>query len=186
MVIAHSFRSTVSSMSLSTSTPVPSLFKHAGPPPPLPLLTSQTEIAYDPIRHYTITAHEEISSGSQIMRHHSVPPVSRSKSIVRFQSLPPDHQHDNNASQYSESSLSSLSSVSSDSESEASDDLDEEPKKIPKPPGEAGRPGRGGYTLRVVLDWNPADYKKVSVCESVVSALAELILAVCRITLNRK
>jgi hypothetical protein len=176
MAIAHSFRSTVSSMSLSTSTPVPSLFKHVGPPPPLPLLTSQTQIVYDPIRHYTITAHEEILSGSQTMRHHSVPPVPRSKSIVRFQSLPPDHhQYDDNDSQHSESSPSSLSSLSSDSESEASDDSDGEPKKIPKPPGEAGRPGRGGYTLRVALNWNPEDYKKVSVCESVVSALAELI-----------
>jgi hypothetical protein len=172
MAIAHSFGSTVSSMSLSTSTPVPSLFKHAGPPPPLPLLTSQTQIAYDPIRHYTIIAHEEISSGSQTMRHHSVPPAPRSKSMVRFQSLPPDHQYDDNDSQHSESSLSSLSS---DSESEASDDSDGEPKKIPKPPGEAGRPGRGGYTLRVVLKWSPEDYKKVLVCKSVVSALAKLI-----------
>lgn len=103
------------------------------------------------------------------MRHNSLPPVPRSKSIVRFQSLPPD---DDNASQHSESSLSSLSSVS---ESEAYDDSDGEPKKIPKPPGEASRPGRGGYTLRVVLGWNPKDYKKVLVCESVVSALAELI-----------
>ncbi|KIM77377.1 hypothetical protein PILCRDRAFT_91123 [Piloderma croceum F 1598] len=131
------------------STPVPPLFKHTGPPPPLPLLTSQTNIAYIPIRLYTITAHEEISSVSQTIRHHSVPPTPKSKGIIRFQSLPPD-----NASQRSESSLSSLSSLSLDSESEASEDSDGGLKKIPKLPGEAGRPGRGGYTLR-------DDYKKL-------------------------
>jgi hypothetical protein len=151
------------------STPVPPLFNHAGPPPPLPLLTSQTNIAYIPIRPYTITAHEEISSVSQTIRHHSVPPTPKSKGIIRFQSLPPD-----NASQRSESSLSSLSS---DSESEASEDSDEGLKKIPKPPGEAGRPGRGGYTLRDVMNWSAQDYKKLLVrklAESKASAFAEL------------
>jgi len=144
------------------SSPVPPLFKHAGPPPPLPLLTSQTIIFYDPLRPYTITAHEEIQPASLTMRHHSVPPTPRTNSIVRFQSLPPDDPHNDSASQHSESSP--LTSLDSESESDTSDNSDEGPKKIPKPPGEAGRPGRGGYTLRVALSWSAQDHKKLSVC----------------------
>jgi hypothetical protein len=151
---------------MAISTPVPPLFEPGAPPPALPLLTSQTDIFYNPLRLDTITAHEELPFSSQTNRHHSVPPPTTNLPRVRFHSLPP--RQNNNASEYSDSSLTSLSS---DSESDSSSDESEGDEKIPKPPGEAGRPGRGGYTLRIALGWNPEDHKKLVVSAIIIQWL---------------
>jgi hypothetical protein len=153
---------------MAVSTPVPALYEPGAPPPTLPLLTSQTDIFYNPLHSCTITAREELPPGQQTKRHQSLPPTPNSAGRVRFQSLPAPSN--DNVSEDSDSSLTSLSS--SDSESD-SDELNEEDNKIGKPQGEAGRPGRGGYNLRVALGWAADDHKKLlvrifitSFCES--------------------
>ena len=146
---------------MAVSTPVPALYEPGAPPPTLPLLTSQTDIFYNPLHSCTITAREELPPGQQTRCHQSLPPTPNLAGRVRFQSLPA-HSNDD-VSEDSDSSLTSLSSSDSDSESD-SDELNEEDNKIGKPPGEAGRPGRGGYNLRVALGWAADDHKKLLVC----------------------
>jgi hypothetical protein len=148
------------------SKPYPPLYEPGAPPPALFILTSQTDIFYNPLHSSTVIANEELPPNLQAKRHRSVPPVSKASSLVRFRSVP-IHQNDS-IRENSDSSLTSLSGSDvgvSDGEGDTDESDGEGDNKIPKPPGEAGRPGRGGYTLRAALSkWDPKDYKKLQVC----------------------
>jgi hypothetical protein len=142
---------------------IPLFYEPGAPPPPLPLLTCQTEIYFDAIQSSTLISQEElppfVASGqtASSRRYRSLPPATTKPPAVRFRSRTPFN--DDSASQKSESSLSSLS----DSEESVSSDSD---GKIRKPVGEVSRPGRGGYNLQVALGWSSKEYKKLKVRKS--------------------
>jgi hypothetical protein len=162
------------------SKPFPPLYEPGLPPLPLFVLTSQTDIFYNPLRSTTITANEELPLNLRTQRHRSVPPISKSSGVVRFHSVPASRN--DSAPEDSDSSLSSLSSDSGSDTDEADEDGN---KKIPKPAGEAGRPGRGGYTLRVALGWNARNHKKLQVC-IITSPMPNTLTWTCRAMSSRK
>jgi len=150
---------------------IPLFYEPGAPPPPLPLLTCQTDVYFDAIQPSTLISQEElppfVASGqaASSRRHRSLPPPTTKPPTVRFRSRTPFD--DDSASQKSDPSLSSLS----DSEESSSSDSD---GKIRKPAGEASRPGRGGYNLQVALSWSSKEYKKLKVRRITLTILYQL------------
>ena len=130
-----------SSMTAS-STPFSPLYEPGAPPPPLPLLTAQTDLN-NPLRSSTLTNAEVLPKGaaSQTNRRH-MPVLSQPSPTPPCGGSP-------------------SGSDASDMDSDSSTDSDD--STIPKPAGEAGWPGRGGYNLEVALDWDPKAFKKLKV-----------------------
>ena len=140
----------------ASSTPFSPLYEPGAPPPPLPLLTAQTDLK-NPLRSSTLTNAEILPKRaveSQTTRRHTKVMLSHPSPSPGSDSPPG-----------SDTSGSDLSEISE------SDSADLDDAKIPKPAGEAGRPGRGGYNLEVTLDWNPKAFKKLKVRSLIVSNL---------------
>ena len=136
------------------TTPCPPFYEPGAPPPPLPLLTAQTNLLDNPFRPTTLINTEPLPQ-SGAMR------VNQRACQRKVQVAPHTHSAPTlESSSDSPASDSSESESSGSSESESSDSTD---GTIPKPPGEVGRPGRGGYTLDDALDWNPKAFKKLKV-----------------------
>jgi len=135
---------------VANTTPCTPLYEPGAPPPPLPLLTAQTDLLDNPFRPTTLVNTEILPKGGPTPRANANPARVKQVAHLRHRSL---------------TSLTSLSSSDSDSdESSASESsTDSADGTIPKPPGEPGRPGRGGYTLEDALDWNPKAFKKLKV-----------------------
>jgi hypothetical protein len=155
---------------VANSTSYTPFYEPGAPPPPLPLLTAQTDLFYNPLRPTALVNTEILPKGglapathparvthavpaNQIMqqRHVKIPSNTRGPSPLS-DITSSEHSLDSDASESSDSELS---------ESDCSTDLDD--TTIPKPPGEVGRPGRGGYTLELALDWNLKALKKLKV-----------------------
>ena len=132
---------------VANTTPCTPLYEPGAPPPPLPLLTAQTNLFDNPFRPTTLVDTEILHKGGPTPRAKQV--RNRSPSPL---TLVPTSDSD---------ILDSDASDSSESGSECSTDSDG--RTIPKPPGEAGQPGCGGYTLEDALDWNPSAFKKLKV-----------------------
>jgi hypothetical protein len=136
---------------VAKSTPCTPFYEPGAPPPPLPLLTAQTDLLDNPFRPTTLI-NTEILPKSGLLRatrvaHHQRHVLSNNRHV----------------SPLANTSTSEDSSGSDSSELSESDSDDSDGATIPKPPGEVGRPGRGGYTLDVALDWNPKAFKKLKV-----------------------
>jgi hypothetical protein len=145
---------------------VAAFFEPGAPPPPLPLLTSQTDLFYDTPCPSTIVAHEEL-----VMKRQGKPLLATREGVQRMRKTIPHHHQ---ASPLIPKPLEvdvdghedvqeddDLSSGVSDAQSKASDDSDE--GKIPKPIGEPGRPGHGGYSLESAISWDALAFKKLKV-----------------------
>lgn len=136
---------------MAVTLPIAAFYEPGAPPPPVPLLTHQTELYYSPTHSSTLIVQEELPSNHITARRHSV--VSLPREPVRFSA---DLLEGGRGTSPSDTG----SAESSDSElTDLSDD-----GLIPKPDGEAGRPGRGGYNLETALDWNPKSFRKLKVC----------------------
>ena len=153
-------------MVMATSTPIGLFYEPGAPPPPLPLLTAQTDLLGNSPRPSTLTNAEVLprSGPPRVPSHSRRTQVTLSRpSRSTCDSTPSDSPP---ASDLSDSSGSDSSELS-DSDSSTDSDV----AKIPKPPGEAGRPGRGRYTLEEALDWNPKMYKKLKVRDNCVTGI---------------
>lgn len=143
---------------VANTTPCTPLYEPGAPPPPIPLLTAQTDLFDNPFRPTTLVNTEILPKGGPTPRADTSPARVKQVTHLRHRSLSPltslsgsdSDASDSDASDSSESSVSESSTDSADG-------------TIPKPPGEPGRPGRGGYTLEDALDWNPKAFKKLKV-----------------------
>lgn len=153
--------------------PVTPFFKPGAPPPPLPLLTCQTDLSGIPNPKPTITISESLSALSRAKERHvdrlrrgySLRPANRIRSPSPYTKPPSKGKvtfasgSNRRRSESESSELSELSDFSSRrSPSELSSDLDG--GLILKPLGEVGRPNRGGYNLERALNWDPESYAK--------------------------
>lgn len=137
-------------ITMAVTSPISAFYEPGAPPPPVPLLTHQTELYYSPTHSNTLIVQEELPPNPITVKRHNVASLPREP--VRFTA---DPLEDGRASSPSDSG----SFESSDSElTDLSDD-----GLIPKPDGEAGRPGRGGYNLETALNWNPKSFRKLKV-----------------------
>lgn len=141
---------------MASSTPFSPFYEPGAPPPPLPLLTAQTDLIDNPLRPLRLTNAEPLPRSGTARATTSAHPRLTKVTSSRCTSPPSDSSSDPNLSE-SGSDISELSDSDSSSDSGSAD------VKIPKPPGEAGRPGRGGYTLEEALDWNSKTFKKLKV-----------------------
>ncbi len=117
-------------------------------PPPLPLLTAQTDVFYHLSSPPPILAQEDISHVLTSCREKSdhaanpirgikpLTPVKRSVTFLRPK-------------------------TPGDSDSSGGSDTDV--RKIPQPQGEAGRPGSGGYNIEIAMGWKAKQYTKLRV-----------------------
>jgi hypothetical protein len=148
---------------VANTTPCAPFYEPGAPPPPIPLLTAQTDLLDNAFRPTTLVNTETLPRGlaraspartNQIthQRHVQIPSNTRIRARAASPS-PSQSALDSDASDLSDSSELS----GSDSSDESDDGT------IPKPLGEAGRPGRGGYTLEIALEWNPKAFKKLRV-----------------------
>jgi len=156
------------------SHPVPAFYDTPEPPQPLPMLSSQMEMCYQPKNPVAVSAKEEMAmslpiaapavSGAMVKMQRvtttrttnsrattprAASPITKpsGKSVV----INEDGGERSDSPSPSESSLSSL------------DGDEESSKKIPKPTGEVGRPGRGGYNLEEQMGWGETGFKKLRV-----------------------
>jgi hypothetical protein len=165
-----------------SSHPIAPFFEPGAPPPPLPSLTTQTELSYHTTMLPKITAHERLPR-----KHFRTSPI-RTTSATYAKANPPssrptfysytssgsrkqDVSSESDSSQsFDSSSESSTSSSLSDSLSDSSDsekdqsDTDSDGAKLQRPQGEPGRPGRGGYNLDGAIGWNGQDLRRLKVC----------------------
>ncbi|OBZ69754.1 hypothetical protein A0H81_10353 [Grifola frondosa] len=147
-----------------TSKPVDPYFDPGAPPPPIPLLTSQTDL-YSTVHQTSLLAEEELlpadDSTSRRRSYH--------RSAVHFPYKKPDKlkfpSKTKNGSIPADvaSESSATSDTSPESSSDESQSSESEEDQIRKPDGEAGRPRSGGYNLESELKWHPSDFKKLKV-----------------------
>ena len=163
-------RSLKVTMPCTKSWPVPT-FPITDEPQPLPVLSSQIELFYQPIARVSVSASEELigpkpkthlTAFTKVISQASTPMVSSrattpqaarvgKKSVIIESPIESEEDHSLSPSSASESSLSSLTS--------------EVPiaRKIPKPSGEASQPGREGYNLQDQLGWSNEEFKTMKV-----------------------
>ena len=152
------------------SHPVPAFYNTPEPPQPLPMLSSQTEMYYQPRNPVTVTAKEEMylpipaptlsgattkmqrvtTTNSRATTPRAVSPIT--KPSGRSVTINEGGVETSDSPSPSESTLSSLD-----------EDDEESSNKIPKPAGEVGRPGRGGYNLEEKMGWGEDSFKKLKV-----------------------
>lgn len=138
---------------MASCTPFSPFYKPGALPPPLPLLTAQTDLVDGLLRPLHLTNAEPLPRSGTAQATTSAHPCL-TKVTLNHCSLPPS---DSSPDSESESDLSELSDLDSPSDS-GLDDV-----KIPKPPGEAGQPGCGGYMLEEALDWDSKSFRKLKV-----------------------
>lgn len=137
------------------NTKAAALFFNPGmPPPPLPVLTSHTDLHSLPVATATILSHEELprpeSTGVRTT-------IKRSGSKrVRVNMV-------SNSDDDAPSNSDHMPQASDGGVSDSASDGAPEGPKIAKPVGEAGRPGRGGYNLQDALGWRTNDYRSLKV-----------------------
>ncbi|KIM61351.1 hypothetical protein SCLCIDRAFT_1181808 [Scleroderma citrinum Foug A] len=154
------------------SHPVPTFYDMPEPPQPLPMLSSQTEMCYQPKNPVAVSAKEEMAisylpiaaptpSGAMVKMQCVTTPRTTNlrattpraaspitKPLRKSVAIDEDGGERSDSPSPSESSLSSL------------DGGEESSTKIPKPSGEVGRPGRGGYNLEEQMGWGEAGFKR--------------------------
>jgi hypothetical protein len=159
-----------------TSKSIPPFFEPGAPPPPLPLLTLQTDLSYMPHPSPTITANEELlpsdtkkvkpqirsraASRARSSSPYTIPPTKVKNRVRVAPATPTAPSNDDTQSERSNSEQSELTELSS-TRSESPTDLDDE--LIRKPAGEPGRPGRGGYNLEAAVGWKGKAFEKLQV-----------------------
>jgi hypothetical protein len=149
-------------MTAPKSHPVPAFFDMGDGILPMPLLSFQAEMIYQPCTPVIVSAMEEMAtSPASTKKLPSVHFAPRPPKLARLETeiiLPEasdgqlqKRQRLEHSPAPSESSLSSL-----DEDLVGSG-------KVPKPHGEAGRPGRGGYNLEEKLGWGEHESNKLKV-----------------------
>lgn len=170
MIMVRSF-----TMPSCKSHPVPTFYDTPEPPQPLPMLSSQTEMCYQPKNPVAVSAKEEMAisylpiaaptpSGAMVkMQCVTTPRTTNSRATTPRAASPitkPSRKSvaiDEDGGERSDSPSPSESSLSS------LDGGEESSTKIPKPSGEVGRPGRGGYNLEEQMGWGEAGFKRFQV-----------------------
>lgn len=144
--------------------PVTPFFKPGAPPPPLPLLTCQTDLSGIPNPKPTITVSESLSAPSRA-KERRIRPANRIRSPSPYTKPPSKGKivtfaSNRGRSESQESELSELSELSdfSSRRSPSESYSDSDGGLIFKPLGEVGRPNRGGYNLERALNWDPESY----------------------------
>lgn len=154
-------------MTAPKSHPVPAFFDMGDGVLPMPLLSFQAEMIYQPRSPIIVSTMEEMATSSCISPARStnnLPSVHfapRPPKIARLEAetvLPEasdgqlkNHQRSEHSPTPSDSTLSSL------------EEDDVRSGKIPKPHGEAGRPGRGGYNLEEKMGWGERKFNHLKV-----------------------
>ena len=166
--------------------PISPFFEPNAPPPPLPLLTCQTDFSYARCSPTVTVAEETVDMkttllkrsirkcNSSVARSPSpyVKPTNETKRQLAFAN-PATSSNDNARSELSDTSLSDLPD-SADTRSQSSS-MNTDDELIPKPDGEAGRPGRGGYNLEKALNWSPKAFRKLQVFMASLNPAEDLI-----------
>ena len=184
-------------MPTSKSHPVPA-FYDANEPLLLSMLSSQTEICYQPKTPVRVSAMEEIVISQLPMAVLPTTNTSRSTTKMVRMSTPGTSSRATTPGEVvpttklsgkgAEKSVTIIESCRARSDSPSSmesslSSLDKEQesdrKRIPKPSGEVGRPGRGGYNWEDQLGWGKDGCKKLKV---IFSCLVEFVAfkMVCR------
>jgi hypothetical protein len=142
-----------------SSRPVAAFFEPGAPPPPLPLLTSRTELSYNTPPPAKTVAREELLQNSGPGR--TIKPPTIHARVKAPQIRIRDERSD---SESSSSDSSDSDSSESDSSEPALSEVDSSDGRVQRPGGEPGRPGRGGYNLEEAVGWNGKDFKRLQVC----------------------
>ena len=153
-------------MPFCKSHPVPTFYNTPEPPQPLPMLSSQTEMYYQPRNPVTVTAKEDMylpiaaptllgvttkmqcvtTTNSRATTPRAVSSIT--KPSGRSVTINEGGVETSDSPLLSESTLLSLD-----------EDNKESSNKIPKPTGEVGRPGWGGYNLKEKMGWGEDGFK---------------------------
>ncbi|KAG6373935.1 hypothetical protein JVT61DRAFT_6097 [Boletus reticuloceps] len=155
-------------MTASKSHQVSAFYDVSDNPPPMPLLSYQTEIVYQTTTPVIISAGEEMLTGAyhaptrvslQIINKRSNTPIPPAHQFKVVRVITPSPEGSEESASYQRSEHSPTPTESSLSSLESKDDT--QIGRIPKPNGEAGRPGRGGYNLEEKLGWGEDGFKEL-------------------------
>ena len=127
--------------------------RRPSPPPPLPLLTSQTPLDYAILHSPPLLVREPVPANWRVRAVNfgfHVPPSRKSS------------PHPNRRSPYPSTSHPTIRFATPSTLSQQSSDSDVS-VPIMKPKGEPGRLQRGGYDLGETLGWKPEELRKLKV-----------------------
>jgi hypothetical protein len=167
--------------------PVDPFFMPGAPPPPLPLLTCQTDLSGIPNPKPTITVSESLSALSRT-KARRLRPANRIRSPSPYTKPPSKGKIvmfalNRGRSESQESDLSELSELSDFSRRSPSESCSHsDGGLILKPLGEVSRPNRGGYNLERALNWDPKTYTNLqasSLCFANLYQIQEIVVEMC-------